>query len=109
MTPAQTEVRIRELVADGRRMFRHSPLSDAELERLAASSIDATAGDGLTCSRCYLPVNSERQLCKARTPASPFCWTEQLQKGELEIQPGLRLRPGDNYPSLKHLEDPYAE
>ncbi len=108
MAPAATTAtQIRELVAAGRAMFRHSPLSDVELERLAARVLtlcDAPA----TCLRCHRPVLAERQVCPERTPASVFCWTEGLESGELEIQPGLRLRPGGSGVPLQIVEDPYA-
>ena len=100
MTPS-TPPTVRALVTDARKMFTRSPLSDDELERIATAAL----GDG--CLRCGRPVNEPRQLCPERTPASPFCWAADLRTGELEIQPGLRLRPGDNYPPLKIVKDPY--
>lgn len=40
-TYPQSDACVRELVVEGRRMFRHSPLSDLELEILARSAIKA--------------------------------------------------------------------
>lgn len=37
----QNDDRVRALIADGRKMFTHSPLSEKELELLARSVIDA--------------------------------------------------------------------
>ena len=38
---SQGDARVRELVAEGRRMFRHFPLSDLELEILAQECLKA--------------------------------------------------------------------
>ena len=47
-----------------------------------------------SCARCGREIAHERQLCHARTPASPFCWAEEPEGDTLEIQPGLQIRPG---------------
>lgn len=103
----RTPLQIRELVVAGRKMFRHSPLSDDELEAIARAALDRWKP--YNCLRCGRPVTKARQVCRERTPASVFCWEEQLQPGEIEIQPGLRMR-GPNYPALLQLpDDPYAD
>ena len=95
--------RVRDLVTAGRKMFRHSPLSDPQLEAIARSALLGR------CCRCGRAVTKPQQVCRERTPASVFCWEEQLQPGELEIQPGLRMRAGDYPPLLQLPEDPYAQ
>lgn len=111
-----------ELVRAGKLMFNRPPLSDAELETLAwkclenvspsdsARGLEATVttGGSTICRRCGRSVLDDRQLCGERTPASPYCWTQQLQENELEVPGGLRLR-GGNYPPLAQLpDDPYG-
>ncbi len=63
------------------------------------------------CSRCGRPVMREYQLCRDRTPASPFCSPSVAGADEsLEIEPGLNLRPGSAVAApLLDYEDPYAE
>lgn len=64
---------------------------------------------GGTCGRCGRRVVTQDQLCTRRTPASPFCWAEDDARS-VEIQPGLRLRPGATlgHPLLR-VDDPYSE
>ncbi len=63
----------------------------------------------MTCERCGRLVRDPHQLCAKRTPASPFCWASDDERA-LEIQPGLKLRPGGGgeHPGLEP-DGPYGE
>ncbi len=60
--------------------------------------VDAECGceEVTCCLRCGHPIERHHQLCRERTPASPFCWAEELEEDTLEIQGGLRIRPGSS-------------
>ena len=82
-TYPQSDARVRELVAEGRRMFGHSPLSERELESIARRTIEA--GDRI---REKLGEELERRSVMPHPhPESSSAW--------LKIQPGLFMRASE--------------
>lgn len=85
MTRTRVDARVRELVADGRRMFMRSPLSDPELESLARSVLEAESVRCEIAEIEALAEDLERASVIPHThPESSSAW--------LKIQPGLFMR-----------------